>query len=258
MMNRKRPTDAFTLVELLVVIAIIALLAALLMPVVQQAVTAGQGAVCRANSRQIGQAMFMHARDFDDYLPFHGDPVAHGRPASTWGSNPANGTQWDVQLMPYLGMESWPWGVGEPPAELGLRPTVFYCPAVKPAFTDNRPNRFVWSLSYGYNQRVGQNFRGSRSLALLQDPVSTLLIMDNVHHQSDPWNQHSGWLGRADQSTNRYTENSLLTRGLFAYRHNRHTHILFADGHVDARGQGPGGYPAAIRMGNGYPLYPSP
>ena len=59
----------FTLVELLVVIAIIALLAALLLPVLRGARENARRAVCLSNQRQIYAASLAYAGDFNGYLP---------------------------------------------------------------------------------------------------------------------------------------------------------------------------------------------
>jgi len=64
-----RPS-AFTLIELLVVIAIIAILAAMLMPALQQARIAGQRVSCSANIGTLGKNLGFYAQDFDDLLPF--------------------------------------------------------------------------------------------------------------------------------------------------------------------------------------------
>jgi len=66
-MKRKR---AFTLIELLVVIAIIAILAALLLPVLSKAKQSGYRAVDLNNLKQLGVAMNLVAADNEDRLPF--------------------------------------------------------------------------------------------------------------------------------------------------------------------------------------------
>ncbi|MBN2713118.1 MAG: prepilin-type N-terminal cleavage/methylation domain-containing protein [Planctomycetes bacterium] len=59
----------FTLVELLVVIGIISILAALLLPALQQALNSARMAACSSNIKQIGVSVDTYTGDYDDYYP---------------------------------------------------------------------------------------------------------------------------------------------------------------------------------------------
>jgi prepilin-type N-terminal cleavage/methylation domain-containing protein/prepilin-type processing-associated H-X9-DG protein len=71
-MNRSRHRSGqrgFTLIELLVVIAIIAVLAALLFPVLANARESARLTTCSNNLRQIGMAVQLYRNDFEGYYP---------------------------------------------------------------------------------------------------------------------------------------------------------------------------------------------
>ncbi|MFI5382165.1 MAG: type II secretion system protein [Tepidisphaerales bacterium] len=68
--TRSSPSPAgFTLVELLVVIGIIALLIAILLPVLNRARESARRTVCLANIRSLTQAALLYAGDNHNYLP---------------------------------------------------------------------------------------------------------------------------------------------------------------------------------------------
>ena len=69
---------AFTLIELLVVIAIIAILAALLLPVLGRSKESGRATACLSNLRQLGLAVQMFAHDNENKLPVMYDAVLSG------------------------------------------------------------------------------------------------------------------------------------------------------------------------------------
>jgi prepilin-type N-terminal cleavage/methylation domain-containing protein/prepilin-type processing-associated H-X9-DG protein len=73
-----RKKAAFTLIELLVVIAIIAILAAILLPVLTQARQRAWTTQCLSNLRQVGMGMKMFADDNNELYPESGGDIYWG------------------------------------------------------------------------------------------------------------------------------------------------------------------------------------
>src|SRR5580658_6743728 len=68
--------QAFTLIELLIVIAIIAILAAILMPVLSAAKARADQIYCLNNMRQWALAFHMYCDDNSNFVPEEGDTAA--------------------------------------------------------------------------------------------------------------------------------------------------------------------------------------
>ena len=100
--------SAFTLIELLVVIAIIAILAAMLLPALQQARERGRSAKCIANMKQSALAFSAYVDEYKGYLP----PYKNGSTVNSNGKVTESGKTWFSArkgaglLAPYVGMET--------------------------------------------------------------------------------------------------------------------------------------------------------
>jgi prepilin-type N-terminal cleavage/methylation domain-containing protein len=79
-----RPSGGFTLIELLVVIAIIAILAAILLPVLNAAKQRALSANCMNNKKELQIACAMYVADNSDSFPYNPDQSAPNEGATPW------------------------------------------------------------------------------------------------------------------------------------------------------------------------------
>jgi len=106
MQPRSRVVLGFTLIELLVVVAVIAILAALLMPVVMRGMNSAIGAQCRSRLRQIGAAVQLYKQNYSNVFLRHGQNRWPGD--TLWGSG-GNRMMPAVLVDAYVAKESEIW-----------------------------------------------------------------------------------------------------------------------------------------------------
>lgn len=163
---------AFTLVELLVVIGIIALLIAILMPVLGRAREQANWVKCLSNMRQLGQAFMMYTNNNKGFFPRAG---ANGDPLDWiyWQDTPP-GTNPNLSidrcpLAPYLGIP--------------VNRELLKCPSDTGARRSGVIYEFSYSSNYlitrlpaGYNAYPGESSNPLRITEIVNSSDKILLI----------------------------------------------------------------------------------
>jgi prepilin-type N-terminal cleavage/methylation domain-containing protein/prepilin-type processing-associated H-X9-DG protein len=217
--HRAGLNQAFTLVEMLVVIAIIALLAALLVPVVSRASARAHSTRCLNNLKQWGTALLQYAPDHDEYLPWDGDDnVSLCFTQSTWW---ANGLPRYVGEKPYESLSSG----GNPPVPPGMS-----------IFVDNRARvpsgapypagSYKFFFCYVPNSALNSSVPSSQRIktTMIGDASKTVAMLEmrttpDEISKSDP--NYGAALNRCKANWKR-----------LAARHNDGANVAFIDGHV--------------------------
>src|SRR5438477_7724919 len=115
----------FTLIELLVVMAIIAILAAILFPIISSVKAAAKKTACLSNMRQIGMAVELYMQDYDFIYPqTKGNTTSQPQVDDLDGSieEPDVGSMFTM-ILPYTGANA-----TETDANM-IRQKLYVCPA---------------------------------------------------------------------------------------------------------------------------------
>lgn len=195
-----RHNKGFTLIELLVVIAIIAILAAMLLPVLSKAREAARSAVCKSNLRQTGLALMLYANDFGGYIPKNYYWIGSGDPPL--GGN--NEYTWAFVLLHYNYIPNY---------KAANCPSYPDDPAVDDMFE-------TFGINLDYSLRVNY---GECRLTGLKNASNIIMLADSFHSVQE-------------RECTEFYPTGATTRRVHL-RHNAMANVWFADGHVRALGK---------------------
>jgi len=243
MKDLSRSYRGFTLIELLVVISIIALLIAILLPVLGSARELAKASSCSSNLRQVGIAYYTYGVD------------RKGR-----GPNRTNAGWWFDDAYnkltpghPDAGRGHWGWIIA---VDQQIDWEIFSCPGfdgtqVSTDWWHPYPSdggtpdmeRYRYS-TYGFNGyvsgtrsvlfEVGKGLNGpASSVALLRQPSSVIMAHDNFEQMMEATNDalySPGGYAGVQHATKVGVDNARFSM----FRHAASNPILWADGHVEA------------------------
>ena len=153
-----RRTEAFTLIELLVVIAIIAILAAMLMPALEQARDSARRVACTSQLKQFGVATYMYSGSFKELVPdcFDGRVPT---PTNTVFA-PSGFCIWNyIYASWWMAVPQWV-GAGRLFSGGFLdTPQLFYCPGRRKAYSFNDTNTYCrWNGNQPLDANTGSSY----------------------------------------------------------------------------------------------------
>ncbi len=211
---RRGKIRIFTLIELLIVIAIIAILAAMLLPALNQARDKAITIGCISNIKQLGLLIAGYANDHKDYY-FSATPTA--RMYNNWGELLAN----NGYVKAPLNSENYAY----------YFPKYFACPKAQIlTSSDKMPGRIHQSQIYGLRQDykdLNGNWSSMPKFFKIREVVSGSRVSDFVL-LSDTVNKNLSQLPEYF-AFYYYYDNSYVT----AMRHNKQAGALFLDTHVE-------------------------
>jgi prepilin-type N-terminal cleavage/methylation domain-containing protein/prepilin-type processing-associated H-X9-DG protein len=233
-MPGKGARSGFTLLELLVVMAIVAVLAGLLLPAVGAVRTAARSAVCGSQFRQIGMGVLAYANDWDSLLPpgyFQAcSPPGVSIPAGSyaaWCDSPWVGAYVEAPALIN----------GEPMS--GVAPAPWRCPADRGR---KGPACYPRTMSYGLNLRLCTAFGAlpgdwTGALVPLARLSRTSALLLGTETCMPRWASHMISAGPLpEQGVDEVAWAVARQPDYIWSRHRQRSTFLFADGHVQLRG----------------------
>ncbi|HEX3624072.1 MAG TPA: DUF1559 domain-containing protein [Verrucomicrobiae bacterium] len=238
----KKNARGFTLIELLVVIAIIAILGAILLPVLAKAREKAVRTGCMSNLRQWGLALTMY---LDDNRIFPLAKIANGTPGAPSGYNEDQPSWsalttfhtagqgddvWYNALPSYArGLPLWKIAQANSTTNFVAARKIFDCGTAQELPSDfvSTPDRIVFNYGMNYKGNYGLNGIGygtNFTAAMVQHPAAFVVLSDVRAHASE-----QPFYGTKPANE---VGCSHCWAAQISSRHNAGANITFADGHV--------------------------
>ena len=194
----------FTLIELLVVVAIIAILAAMLLPALNNAKASAKRIQCVNNLKQLSVGMFLYAGDYNDHVPIWADA---GFPEPQWGRTKC--VFWKYTYPAIYNPTDGNWALNQTPLN---------CPLVTRAFD---PFGLYLGGIGGNTVYFGPNATAGRAkLSQVRKPVELMLLADNMGCETFP---------NVGLDHRHHTKGMIWSYSTTAGLAN----VIYADGHAD-------------------------
>jgi prepilin-type N-terminal cleavage/methylation domain-containing protein/prepilin-type processing-associated H-X9-DG protein len=253
--------QGFTLIELLVVIAIIAILAAILMPVLNAAKKRAELINCLNNLREWGIGLHVYAADNNDLIPRDGTDENEtyisygGSPSPPTAGTPTDPYAWFNALPPNVADQplSYYWTLmnnngGQPKKSLpfpgnNIGSRMWHCPQIKVSPTDSflsggkygffsyEMNLDLKALTYIHSGYSSMHYPQEPKIANIHNSSATVMLTEAVFSPSlEAVTPEGQALSNASGNNGTFPASRWT---YFAWRHQDNTaNLMFIDGHA--------------------------